>query len=112
MKKVEAIIKPFKLDDVREALSEIGITGMTVTEVKGFGRQKGHTELYRGAEYVVDFLPKMKLEEVVTDDIVDRCVEAIISAARTGKIGDGKIFVTPVEKVIRIRTGEQDESAV
>ncbi len=112
MKKVEAIIKPFKLDDVREALSEIGITGMTVTEVKGFGRQKGHTELYRGAEYVVDFLPKMKLEVVVTDDIVDRCVEAIISAARTGKIGDGKIFVTPVEKVIRIRTGELDQDAI
>ncbi|NLO80600.1 MAG: P-II family nitrogen regulator [Xanthomonadaceae bacterium] len=112
MKKVEAIIKPFKLDDVREALSEIGITGMTVTEVKGFGRQKGHTELYRGAEYVVDFLPKMRVEIVVTDDQVDRCIDAIISAARTGKIGDGKIFVTPVEKVIRIRTGELDEDAV
>ncbi len=112
MKKVEAIIKPFKLDDVREALSEIGITGMTVTEVKGFGRQKGHTELYRGAEYVVDFLPKMRVEIVVTDDLVERCIDAITAAARTGKIGDGKIFVTPVEKVIRIRTGEQDESAV
>lgn len=112
MKKVEAIIKPFKLDDVREALSEIGITGMTVTEVKGFGRQKGHTELYRGAEYVVDFLPKMRVEIVVTDDQVERCLEAIVSAARTGKIGDGKIFVTPVEKVIRIRTGELDEDAV
>ena len=112
MKKVEAIIKPFKLDDVREALSEIGITGMTVTEVKGFGRQKGHTELYRGAEYVVDFLPKMRVEIVVTDDLVERCIDAITAAARTGKIGDGKIFVTPVEKVIRIRTGELDESAV
>ena len=97
---------------MREALSEIGITGMTVTEVKGFGRQKGHTELYRGAEYVVDFLPKMRVEIVVTDDQVDRCIDAIISAARTGKIGDGKIFVTPVEKVIRIRTGELDEDAV
>ncbi|HEX5514409.1 MAG TPA: P-II family nitrogen regulator [Gammaproteobacteria bacterium] len=112
MKKVEAIIKPFKLDDVREALSEIGITGMTVTEVKGFGRQKGHTELYRGAEYVVDFLPKMRVEIVVTDAQVERCIEAIVSAARTGKIGDGKIFVTSVEKVIRIRTGELDEDAV
>jgi len=112
MKKVEAIIKPFKLDDVREALSEIGITGMTVTEVKGFGRQKGHTELYRGAEYVVDFLPKMRVEIVVTDTQVERCIEAIVSAARTGKIGDGKIFVTPVERVIRIRTGELDEDAV
>lgn len=112
MKRVEAIIKPFKLDDVREALSDIGITGMTVTEVKGFGRQKGHTELYRGAEYVVDFLPKMRVEIVVTDDQVERCIDAIISAARTGKIGDGKIFVSPVEKVIRIRTGELDEDAV
>lgn len=112
MKRVEAIIKPFKLDDVREALSDIGITGMTVTEVKGFGRQKGHTELYRGAEYVVDFLPKMRIEIVVTADQVERCVDAIISAARTGKIGDGKIFVSPVEKVIRIRTGELDEDAV
>ncbi len=112
MKKVEAIIKPFKLDDVREALSEIGITGMTVTEVKGFGRQKGHTELYRGAEYVVDFLPKMRVEIVVGGDQVDRCVEAITKAARTGKIGDGKIFVSSVEKVIRIRTGEQDLDAI
>ncbi len=112
MKKVEAIIKPFKLDDVREALSEIGVTGMTTTEVKGFGRQKGHTELYRGAEYVVDFLPKVKIELVVGDDQVERCIEAITEAARTGKIGDGKIFVTPVETIIRIRTGEQDEAAV
>ncbi|RFA31306.1 transcriptional regulator [Alkalilimnicola ehrlichii] len=112
MKKVEAIIKPFKLDDVREALSDIGITGMTVTEVKGFGRQKGHTELYRGAEYVVDFLPKMRLEVVVADDQVDHCVEVITKAARTGKIGDGKIFVTSVEQVIRIRTGEQDQDAI
>ncbi len=112
MKKVEAIIKPFKLDDVREALSEIGITGMTVTEVKGFGRQKGHTELYRGAEYVVDFLPKMRVEVVVGDGQVEACVEAITRAARTGKIGDGKIFVTNVEKVIRIRTGELDEDAI
>jgi nitrogen regulatory protein P-II 1 len=112
MKKVEAVIKPFKLDDVREALSEIGITGMTATEVKGFGRQKGHTELYRGAEYVVDFLPKVKLELVVKDEDVDRCVDTITSAARTGKIGDGKIFVTPVERVLRIRTGEADENAI
>jgi nitrogen regulatory protein P-II 1 len=112
MKKVEAVIKPFKLDDVREALSEIGITGMTATEVKGFGRQKGHTELYRGAEYVVDFLPKVKLDVVVKDEDVDRCVETITNAARTGKIGDGKIFVTPVERVVRIRTGEVDEDAV
>ncbi|HEY9150229.1 MAG: nitrogen regulatory protein P-II [Gammaproteobacteria bacterium] len=112
MKKVEAIIKPFKLDDVREALSEVGITGMTATEVKGFGRQKGHTELYRGAEYVVDFLPKMKLELVVNDDQVDRCVEVITNAARTGKIGDGKIFVTDVLQVVRIRTGEQDQDAI
>ncbi|MCS4504117.1 Nitrogen regulatory protein P-II [wastewater metagenome] len=112
MKKVEAIIKPFKLDDVREALSEIGITGMTVTEVKGFGRQKGHTELYRGAEYVVDFLPKMRVEIVVADGQVERCLEAINQAAQTGKIGDGKIFVTPVERVIRIRTGEEDEQAI
>ena len=112
MKKIEAVIKPFKLDDVREALSEIGITGMTVTEVKGFGRQKGHTELYRGAEYVVDFLPKVKLEIVVADERVDDCVEAITNAARTGKIGDGKIFVTPVEKIVRIRTGEQDSDAI
>ena len=112
MKKVEAVIKPFKLDDVREALSGVGITGMTAIEVKGFGRQKGHTELYRGAEYVVDFLPKVKLEVVITDDQVDHCIEAITNAARTGKIGDGKIFVSAVEKVVRIRTGEEDESAV
>jgi nitrogen regulatory protein P-II 1 len=106
MKKIEAILKPFKLDEVREALSEIGVTGLTVTEVKGFGRQKGHTELYRGAEYVVDFLPKVKVEIVVAAAMVDRVVEAIITAARTGKIGDGKIFVTSVEQVVRIRTGE------
>lgn len=112
MKKIEAIIKPFKLDDVREALSEIGITGMTVTEVKGFGRQKGHTELYRGAEYVVDFLPKMKLEVVLKEDQVERCIEAITKSARTGKIGDGKIFVYPVEQVIRIRTGESGPDAI
>jgi nitrogen regulatory protein P-II 1 len=112
MKKIEAIIKPFKLDDVREALSEVGITGMTATEVKGFGRQKGHTELYRGAEYVVDFLPKMKLELVVNDEQVERCVEVITNAARTGKIGDGKIFVTDVLQVVRIRTGEQDQDAI
>ncbi len=112
MKKVEAIIKPFKLDDVREALSEVGITGMTAIEVKGFGRQKGHTELYRGAEYVVDFLPKIKIELVVTDEQVDRCIEAITNAARTGKIGDGKIFVTEVTKVVRIRTGELDNEAI
>lgn len=112
MKKIEAIIKPFKLDDVREALSEIGVTGMTVTEVKGFGRQKGHTELYRGAEYVVDFLPKAKLEMVVKEDQVDRCIEAITAAARTGKIGDGKIFVTSVEQVVRIRTGETGPDAI
>ena len=112
MKKVEAIIKPFKLDDVREALSEIGITGMTAIEVKGFGRQKGHTELYRGAEYVVDFLPKVKIEIVVSSEQVDRCIEVITEAARTGKIGDGKIFVTSVEKVVRIRTGEEDLAAI
>jgi len=112
MKKIEAVIKPFKLDDVREALSEIGITGMTVTEVKGFGRQKGHTELYRGAEYVVDFLPKVKLEIVVSADRVDASIEAITSAARTGKIGDGKIFVSSVERAVRIRTGEQDNDAL
>jgi nitrogen regulatory protein P-II 1 len=112
MKKVEAIIKPFKLDDVREALSEVGITGMTATEVKGFGRQKGHTELYRGAEYVVDFLPKVKIELVVRDDQLDPCIEAITGAARTGKIGDGKIFVATVERVIRIRTGEEDDAAI
>jgi nitrogen regulatory protein P-II 1 len=112
MKKIEAVIKPFKMDDVREALSEIGITGMTVSEVKGFGRQKGHTELYRGAEYMVDFLPKVKLEIVVTSDQVERCVNAIIDTAQTGKIGDGKIFITDVERVIRIRTGEEDEAAI
>ena len=112
MKKIEAIVKPFKLDEVREALSEVGVTGLTVTEVKGFGRQKGHTELYRGAEYVVDFLPKVKIEVVVKDGDVDRCVDAIVNAARTGKIGDGKIFITSVERVVRIRTGELDESAV
>lgn len=112
MKKIEAIIKPFKMDDVREALSEIGITGMTVSEVKGFGRQKGHTELYRGAEYMVDFLPKVKLEIVIASADVDRCVEAILATAQTGKIGDGKIFITDVVRVIRIRTGEEDEAAI
>jgi len=112
MKKIEAIIKPFKLDEVREALSELGVTGLTVTEVKGFGRQKGHTELYRGAEYVVDFLPKVKLEVVVADSLLERAMEAITTAARTGKIGDGKIFVTAVEQVVRIRTGESGEAAV
>ena len=112
MKKIEAVIKPFKLDEVREALSEVGITGLTVTEVKGFGQQKGHTELYRGAEYVVDFLPKIKIEVVVAGDVVEQAVDAIIKAARTGKIGDGKIFVMPVEQVVRIRTGETNESAI
>jgi len=112
MKKVEAIIKPFKLDDVREALSVAGITGMTAIEVKGFGRQKGHTELYRGAEYVVDFLPKVKLELVIANDQLDACIEAITSAARTGKIGDGKIFVSEVARVVRIRTGEENEAAI
>jgi len=112
MKKVEAIIKPFKLDDVKEALHEVGVSGITVTEAKGFGRQKGHTELYRGAEYVVDFLPKVKLEVVVEDGIVDRVLEAIANAAKTGRIGDGKIFVLPVEKAVRIRTGELDEAAI
>jgi nitrogen regulatory protein P-II 1 len=112
MKKIEAIIKPFKLDEVREALSEIGVSGLTVTEVKGFGRQKGHTELYRGAEYVVDFLPKVKVEIVVADSLLERAMEAIINAARTGKIGDGKIFVTAVEQVVRIRTGESGEAAI
>ena len=112
MKKIEAVIKPFKLDEVREALSEVGITGLTVTEVKGFGRQKGHTELYRGAEYVVDFLPKVKVELVVADSMLDGALEAIIKAARTGKIGDGKIFVSNVDQVIRIRTGETGENAV
>lgn len=112
MKKVEAIIKPFKLDDVREALAEIGITGMTVSEVKGFGRQKGHTELYRGAEYMVDFLPKVKIELVIQDEILERAIDVIVDIARTGKIGDGKIFVTDIERVIRIRTGEENEEAV
>jgi nitrogen regulatory protein PII len=112
MKLITAIIKPFKLDDVREALAEVGVAGITVTEVKGFGRQKGHTELYRGAEYVVDFLPKVKLEIAVADDLVERSIEAIMQAARTGKIGDGKIFVTGVDQVIRIRTGETDEAAI
>ncbi len=112
MKKIEAIIKPFKLDEVREGLSAVGITGMTVTESKGFGRQKGHTELYRGAEYVVDFIPKVKIEVVVTDDQLENALEVITNEARTGKIGDGKIFVLAVEKVIRIRTGEQDNDAV
>lgn len=112
MKKIEAIIKPFKLDDVRESLSDIGITGMTVTEVRGFGRQKGHTELYRGAEYMVDFLPKVKLELVIPDDLAEQCIQAIMDAAQTGKIGDGKIFVYDVERVIRIRTGEENEEAV
>lgn len=112
MKKIEAIIKPFKLDDVREALAEVGITGMTVTEVKGFGRQKGHTELYRGAEYMVDFLPKVKIEIVVVDEIAETCVDTIMTTAQTGKIGDGKIFVFDVNRVIRIRTGEQDEEAI
>jgi nitrogen regulatory protein PII len=112
VKKIEAIIKPFKLDEVREALSDIGVTGLTVTEVKGFGRQKGHTELYRGAEYVVDFLPKVKLEVVIADSLLDRAMEAIITAARTGKIGDGKIFVSNMEQVVRIRTGESGETAI
>lgn len=112
MKQITAIIKPFKLDEVREALAEVGVTGLTVTEVKGFGRQKGHTELYRGAEYVVDFLPKVKVEAVVADDVCDNAVDAIIKAARTGKIGDGKIFVRTVEQVIRIRTGETGPDAV
>jgi len=112
MKQITAIIKPFKLEEVREALAEQGVTGLTVTEVKGFGRQKGHTELYRGAEYVVDFLPKVRIDVVVRDDDVERCLDAIVRAARTGKIGDGKIFVTPVERVIRIRTGEEDDAAV
>ena len=112
MKKIEAIIKPFKLDDVREALSDLGITGMTVTEVRGFGRQKGHTELYRGAEYMVDFMPKVKMEIVVPDDLLDPCLDAIIETAQTGKIGDGKIFVYEVERVVRIRTGEENEDAI
>jgi len=112
MKKVEAIIKPFKLDEVREALSEIGVSGLTVTGGKGFGRQEGHTELYRGAEYGVDFLPKVKVEVILGDSLVERAIEAIVKAARTGKIGDGKIFVTAVEQVVRIRTGESGEAAV
>lgn len=112
MKKIEAIIKPFKLDEVKEALHEVGVSGITVTEAKGFGRQKGHTELYRGAEYVVDFLPKVKLEVIVADSLAERVVEAIISAAQTGRIGDGKIFVIPIESAVRIRTGERNEDAV
>ncbi|MEY2956118.1 MAG: P-II family nitrogen regulator [Gemmobacter sp.] len=112
MKKLEAIIKPFKLDEVKEALQEVGVQGLSVVEVKGFGRQKGHTELYRGAEYVVDFLPKVKIEVVLSDDMVEPAIEAIIAAARTDKIGDGKIFVSPVEQVIRIRTGESGEDAI
>ncbi len=112
MKKIEAIIKPFKMDDVREALGEIGVTGMTVSEVKGFGRQKGHTELYRGAEYMVDFLPKVKLEIVIAQEDVERCVNAILETAQTGKIGDGKIFITDVERIIRIRTGEENNEAI
>jgi nitrogen regulatory protein P-II 1 len=112
MKKIEAVIKPFKLDDVREALSEVGVSGLTVTEVKGFGRQKGHTELYRGAEYVVDFLPKIKIEAVIPSNLLDAVVDAIIKSARTGKIGDGKIFISSVEQVVRIRTGETDETAL
>jgi nitrogen regulatory protein P-II 1 len=112
MKQITAVIKPFKLEEVREALGDMGVSGLTVTEVKGFGRQKGHTELYRGAEYVVDFLPKVKVEVVVKEDDVERCLEAIVKAAKTGKIGDGKIFVTAVEQVVRIRTGETDEDAV
>ena len=112
MKQITAVIKPFKLEEVREALAEQGVTGLTVTEVKGFGRQKGHTELYRGAEYVVAFLPKVRIDVVLTSEDVERCVDAIIRAARTGKIGDGKIFVSPVERVVRIRTGEQDETAI
>ena len=112
VKKIEAIIKPFKLDEVKEALHDIGVSGITVTEAKGFGRQKGHTELYRGAEYVVDFLPKVKLEVVVEDGLCERCVEAIAAAAQTGRIGDGKIFVIPVESALRIRTGERDDAAI
>jgi nitrogen regulatory protein P-II 1 len=112
MKKIEAVIKPFKLDEVKEALHEIGVQGMTVTEVKGFGRQKGHTELYRGAEYVVDFLPKIKLEIAISDDLVDKVVEAIAGAANTGRIGDGKIFVFPMEQAVRIRTGERGDEAL
>lgn len=112
MKKVEAIIKPFKLDEVKDALNKIGVKGNTVTEVKGFGRQKGHTELYRGAEYVVDFLPKIKIEVVVSDDMLEKVIETIVSTAKTGRIGDGKIFVTNVEEIVRIRTGERGEDAI
>ncbi len=112
MKLITAIVKPFKLDQVREALADVGVSGLTVTDVKGFGRQKGHTEVYRGAEYIVDFLPKIKIEAVVTDDLCDRVVEAIVNAARTGRIGDGKIFVRSIDQVIRIRTGETDDAAV
>ena len=112
MKQITAIIKPFKLEEVREALAECGITGLTATEVKGFGRQKGHTELYRGAEYVVDYLPKIKIEVVVKTEDLERCIDAIVGAARTGKMGDGKIFVTSVERVVRIRTGEENETAI
>ena len=112
MKKIEAVIKPFKLDDVKEALTELGVVGMTVTEVRGFGRQKGHTELYRGSEYTIDFLPKVKVEVVVPDDLVDKVVSIICTAAKTGSIGDGKVFVTPVEMAVRIRTGERDEAAL
>ena len=112
MKKIEAIIKPFKLDEVKEALHEVGLQGITVTEAKGFGRQKGHTELYRGAEYIVDFLPKVKLEVVVSDETAEKVVEAIASAAQTGRIGDGKIFVSPIEAAVRIRTGERDDDAI
>ncbi|WP_310439025.1 P-II family nitrogen regulator [Sulfuricurvum sp.] len=112
MKKIEAVIKPFKLEDVKDALAEIGITGMTVSEVKGYGRQKGHSELYRGAEYVVDFLPKIKMEMVVDDDMVDQVVNTVVEAARTGKIGDGKIFISDINKIIRIRTGETDSEAI
>ncbi len=112
MKKIETIIKPFKLDDVKEALQELGITGMTISEVKGFGRQKGHTEIYRGAEYNVDFIPKIKIEIIINSDMMDKVIETIINTVRTGKIGDGKVFVTPVEKIVRIRTGEEDEQAI
>ena len=112
MKLITAIIKPFRLEDVRNALADLGVQGLTVTEVKGFGRQRGHTELYRGAEYVVDFLPKMKLEIATTDDLAEQVIEAVVAAARTGKVGDGKIFVQPLERVIRIRTGEEDNKAV
>ncbi len=112
MKRIEAIIKPFKLEDVKDALTEIGVTGMTVSEVKGYGRQKGHSELYRGAEYVVDFLPKIKMEMIVSAEMVDQTVQTIVDAARTGKIGDGKIFVSDVEKIVRIRTGEEDNEAI